>query len=204
MDQWVDGIAPPDSRVPKVSDGTAVFIKFPEGSSGVLGQVPQASLGWPTIPGVLYSGLATVRHNFNFGPRFNKGILDNNPPVETSNVYPSFVSKVDADGNEVAGIRLPEVAAPVATMTGWAHRAVEFGGPDGCEHFGQIIPFKATRLQRDAAADPRLSLAERYADHAAYVNAVTAATNKLAAQRLLLPADAQRYITNAEASRVLK
>ena len=204
MDQWVDGIAPPNSRVPKVSDGTAVFIRSPESSSGVGGQVPQTSLGWPTIPGVLYSGLATVRHNFNFGPRFSKGILDNNPPVATINVYPSFVSKVDADGNEVAGIRLPEVAAPVATFTGWAHRAVEFGGPDGCEQFGQIIPFKTTKLQRDAVADPRLSLFERYADHSAYVNAVTAATKELAAQRLLLPADAQRYISNAEANGTLK
>ena len=204
MDQWVDGIAPPASRIPKVSDGTAVFIRPPRNSSDLLGQVPQTSLGWPTIPEVLYTGLATVRHLFNFGPRFDKGILDNNPPGSTGNVYPSFVSKVDADGNEVAGIRLPEVAAPVATVTGWAHRAVEFGGPDGCEHFGQIIPFKATRLQRDAVADPRLSLAERYADHAAYVNAVTAAANKLADQRLLLPADVRRYINNAEASSVLK
>ena len=204
MDQWVDGIAPPVSRIPKVSDGTAVFIRPPGNSSGVLGQVPQTSLGWPTTPGVLYTGLATVRHLSNFGPRFNKGILDNNPPGGTGNVYPSFVSKVDADGNEVAGIRLPEVTAPVATITGWAHRAAEFGGPDGCEHFGQIIPFKTTRLQRDAVADPRLSLAERYADHAAYVNAVTAAANKLAEQRLLLPVDVRRYINNAEASSVLK
>ena len=204
MNQWVDGIAPPDSRIPKVSDGTAVFIRSPGNSPGVLGQVPQSSLGWPTIPGVLYTGLATIRQLFNFGPGFNKGILDTSPPVATRNVYPSFVSKVDADGNEVAGIRLPEVTAPVATITGWAHRAVEFGGPDGCEHFGQIIPFKTTRLQRDAVADPRLSLAERYADHAAYVNAVTAAANKLAEQRLLLPVDVRRYINNAEASSVLK
>ena len=204
MNQWVDGIAPPDSRIPKVSDGTAVFIRSPENSTGVLGQVPQSSLGWPTIPGVLYTGLATNRQLFNWGPGFNKGILDINPPLATGKVYPSFVPKVDADGNEVAGIRLPAVAAPVATITGWAHRAAAFGGPDGCEHFGQIIPFKATRAHRDAAGDPRLSLAERYAGHAAYVNAVAAAANKLAADRLLLPADVQRYVTNAEASSVLK
>ena len=203
-DQWVDGVAPPDSRIPKVSDATAVFIGSTGNSIGALGQVPQTFVGWPTIPGVLYSGLATVRHLFDFGPRFANGILDKNPPGYTGKVYPSFVSKVDVDGNEVAGIRLPEVAAPVATFTGWAHRAGEFGGADGCEHFGQIIPFKATRLQRIAAGDPRLSLAERYADHAAYVNAVTVAANKLAAERLLLPADVQRYIANAKASSVLK
>lgn len=204
MNQWVDGIAPPASRIPKISDGTAVFISSPRNSPDVLGQVPQDALGWPTIPGVLYSGLATIRQVFNWGSGFNKGILDINPPFATGSVYPSFVPKVDADGNEVAGIRLPAVAAPVATTTGWAHRAAAFGGPDGCEQFGQIIPFKATRAQRDAAADPRLSLAERYAGHAAYVNAVTAAANKLAADRLLLPADVQRYVTNAEASSVLK
>ncbi len=204
MDQWIGGVEPPSSRIPKVSDGTAVFINPPGSAQSLVGQVPQTSLGWPNIPGVLYSGMATVRHHFDFGPGFNKGVLDINPPVETGNLYPSFVPKVDIDGNEVAGIRLPAVAAPVATFTGWAHRAVEFGGPDGCEHFGQIIPFVKTKSQRVSSADPRLSLAERYTDHAAYINAVTAAANKLAFERLLLPADVQRYITDAQASNVLK
>ena len=204
MDQWVDGIAPPDSRIPRVADGTAVFVKATANSANGVGEVPQAALGWPTIPGVTYTGVATIRNLFNFGSQLSQGILGINPPSATGGIYPSFVSKVDADGNEIAGVRLPPVAVPVATTTGWALRAAAFGGPDGCESFGQIIPFKATKPLREAAGDPRLSLAERYADHAAYVNAVAAAANKLAADRLLLQADVDRYVTAADASSVLK
>lgn len=204
MDQWIDGTAPPDSRIPRVSDGTAVMIKASASSALGIGEVPQSSLGWPTIPGVTYTGLATIRMLYNFGAQLTQGILGTNPPVATGSIYPSFVSRVDADGNEIAGVRLPPVAVPVATTTGWALRSAAFGGPDGCEANGQIIPFRATKALRDAAGDPRLSLAERYPDNAAYVNAVTAAANKLAADRLLLPADVAGYIAGANASTVLK
>jgi hypothetical protein len=204
MDQWVDGIKPPDSRVPRVSDGTAVFIQPTDNSSNGVGEVPQDLLGWPTIPGVAYTGVATVRNLFNFGPQFDQGILSINPPIATGQIYPDFVSKVDADGNEIAGVRLPPVAAPVATTTGWALRANAFGGPDGCELGGQFIPFPVTNAQREAAGDPRPSLEERYTDHAGYVSAVAKAANKLARHRLLLPDDVQRYISSAEASNVLK
>jgi hypothetical protein len=159
--------------------------------------VPQATLGWPAIPNVLYTGLVTVRNLFNFGPQFASGIMTINPPTATGNVYPSFVSKVDADGNEIAGIRLPPVVAPVGTTAGWNLRATAFGGPDGCESTGTLVPFApdaATRI----AGDTRLSLTERYGTHANYVAAVTAAANALAAQRLLLPADVQAYITAAQ------
>src|SRR5438093_1555717 len=77
-------------------------------------------------------------------------------------------------------------------------------GRHGCESSGQIIPFAKTKAERDASGDPRLSLEERYADHDAYVAAVTQAANALAQDRLLLPADVQRYIDNAQASDVLK
>ena len=204
MDRWVDGVAPPDSRIPRVADGTAAAIVATPSSANGVGQVPQASLGWPALPGVTYTGLATIRNLFDFGPLLSQGILNVNPPVATGRLYPAFVAKVDADGNEIAGIRLPPVAAPVATTTGWALRAVAFGGPDGCESFGQLIPFRATRAQREAAGDPRPSLEERYADHAAYVKAVQAAATKLAADRFLLQADVDRYVAAAEASAVLK
>jgi len=119
-------------------------------------------------------------------------------------IYPSFVSRVNQDGNEIAGIQLPPVAAPIATTTGWALRAPAFGGPDGCEANGQMIPFAATQAARLASGDPRLSVQERYMNHDNYVAAVTAAAQKLAQERLLLPADVQRYITAAQASTVLK
>jgi hypothetical protein len=125
-------------------------------------------------------------------------------------VYPSYVSKVDHDGNEIAGIRLPAVAAPVATTTGWALRSAAFGGGpgggnmDGCEASGQWIPFQTTKAQRELAGDPRKSQEERYGDHDGYVKAVAKAAKHLEMRRFLLPEDVQRYIDAAEASSVLR
>lgn len=202
LDEWVTrNIEPPKSQVPRQSDKTAVF-SMPQPSG--LGVVPRERLGFPDIPGVTYTGVATVRHRFDLGPVFDEGILTINPPDFSGPVYPSFVSRVDRDGNEVAGIRLPPVAAPIATTTGWALRRAEFGGNDGCEAAGQIIPFKATAKERMAARDPRRSLEERYNDHDGYVAEVTRAARMLEKQRLLLPADVQRYIEEARASTVLR
>jgi alpha/beta hydrolase family protein len=103
----------------------------------------------------------------------------------------------------VAGIRLPPVEAPIATTTGWALRRAEFGENDGCEASGQHVAFKTTKAERLAGGDPRLSLEERYKNHDGYVAAVTKAAEKLEKQRLLLPADVQQYIDQAQASRVL-
>jgi hypothetical protein len=111
---------------------------------------------------------------------------------------------VDQDGNEVAGIRMPPVEAPIATTTGWALRRAGFGENDGCEASGQHIAFKTTKAEREAAGDPRLSLEERYKDHAGYVAAVKRAAEKLHQQRFLLPADVQRYVEQAQASNVLR
>ncbi|TMH56418.1 MAG: hypothetical protein E6H62_05175 [Betaproteobacteria bacterium] len=209
LDEWVsEKRKPPRSQVPtrptaaysmRLDDGTMLV---PAG----VGFVPQAALGFPNIPGVTYSGVITRRYKFDFGPRYDDGIMDVNPPDFSGPVYPSFVSKVDADGNDIAGIRLPPVSAPIATTTGWALRALNFGGGpwDGCEASGQWIAFKKTQAERLAAGDPRLSLAERYSNHQGYVNAVAAAARALEARRFLLPADVQRYIDAAQASSVVQ
>jgi Alpha/beta hydrolase domain len=199
LDQWLDGTQPPASAVPKQADNTAVFTTTGQFSPLGIGTVPQTSLNWPNIPDVLYTGLVTVRNLFNFGPQqFSQGILSINPPQATGNVYPSLVSKIDADGNEIAGIRLPPVSAPVSTTTGWNLRSAAFGGNDGCESTGSLIPFAPTAAARTAKGDSRLSLNERYSTHAGYVAAVTAAANALQAQRLLLPADVLAYIQAAQ------
>jgi hypothetical protein len=202
LDQWVtQGIIPPESQVPRRASNAAVAVPRPGSQTGF---VPQDELGWPTIPGVTYNGLITTRYLLDFGPDFDSGILSNYPPsVAGRPAYPIFVSRVDADGNEVAGIRLPEVDAPVATTTGWALRRAGFSENEGGESDGQHIPFKTTRAQRLAAGDPRLSLEERYRDHDGYVKAVTEAARKLEKQRFLLPADVQGYIEEAQASKVL-
>ena len=202
LDEWVSrGTPPPKSEVPRQADNGAVAVPRPGSQTGF---VPQAELGWPTIPGVTYSGLITTRYLLDFGVDFDSGILSNHPPsVVGRPAYPIFVSKVDEDGNELAGIRLPQVAAPVATTTGWALRRAGFGENDGGESDGQHIPFQTTKAERLAAGDPRLSLKERYKDHDGYVQEVTKAAQKLEKQRFLLPADVQMYIEVAQASNVL-
>jgi hypothetical protein len=201
LDQWLNGTAPPPSAVPSATAKTAAFATTGPYSTIGIGTVPQADVGWPAIPNVLYSGLVTVRNLFNFGTRFNSGILDVYPPQSTGKVYPNFVSKVDTDGNDVAGIRLPEVVAPTATNTGWNLRSAAYGGKsdgtDGCESTGSSIVFAPTATARTAIGDTRPSLTERYVDHNGLVAARTTAANALKAQRLLLQADVDAYIANA-------
>lgn len=188
LDAWVTkNEAPPADRLPRIADGTLVP------------PLPQSGMGFPQIPGVLYNGVHHTGDLFDFGKDFDKGILTVLPPRLVGTPYPVFVPKTDADGNDIAGIRIPEVAVPVATYTGWALRA---DGHDGCDAAGQRIPFAKTKAERMASGDPRLSLEERYPDHAAYVRAVTDAVEKLKAERLLLEEDAQAYIAAAQAAAV--
>jgi hypothetical protein len=108
------------------------------------------------------------------------------------------VPKTDADGNSLAGIRLPDIAAPVATYTGWNLRR---NPPDeGCDASGMVIPFARTKAERMANGDPRLSLEERYPNHDAYVRAVSESAHDLERRRLLLNEDTERYIKAAEGS----
>jgi hypothetical protein len=204
LDEWVvSGTPPPASRVPRQRDETAVMAVPRPGHQTAV--VPQQALGWPAIPGVTYTGLITGRYHLDFGATLERGVVSKYPPsLEGRTAYPIFVSKVDADGNEVAGIRLPPVEAPIATTTGWALRRGEFGENEGCEASGQHIAFAATKAERLAAGDPRLSLEERYANHAGYVTAVRKAAETLQRERLLLPADVQRYVAEAKASAVLR
>ena len=100
--------------------------------------------------------------------------------------------------------RLPDVAVPLATYTGWALRAFPPGADDGADAAGQKIEFAPTRAARLASGDPRPSIEERYPDHAAYVSAVVAAAQELRRQRLLLDDDVQAYTGAAEQSTVFR
>ena len=204
LDAWVAAdTAPPPSRVPRRADHTAVMAVVRPGHQTAA--VPPEALGWPTIPGVTYTGVLTARYFLDFGPKLAEGLVSNYPPPFAGRpAYSIFVSKVDQDGNEVAGIRMPPVEAPIATTTGWALRRAGFGENDGCEASGQHVAFPKTKAEREAAADPRLSLEERYTTHEGYVAAVKRAAETLQQQRFLLAADVQRYVAQAQASDVLR
>jgi hypothetical protein len=191
MDQWVtNNTEPPASRLPRVADGSLVP------------PLPQSGQGFPRIPGVIYNGRMHEGDLFDYGPQFSQGIMTVLPPRLVGTPYPALVPKTDPDGNDLAGIRLPEVAVPLATYTGWNLRAAPTGGDDGCDHFGQQINFARTKADRIAAADPRPSLEERYPNHADYLAAVGAAANALARDRLLLDEDVQAYVKKAQITAV--
>ena len=191
LDQWsTQGKKPPKSEVPTFKDKQLVS------------PLPQDKAGFPNIPGVTYTGLKTTRYRLNYGPNFYAtGIPTINPPVITSPyednpangpIYPSFVPKTDEDGNEIAGIRLPELEVPLATYTGWALRA----GPqanDGCEASGQYIPFPKTKAERLASGDPRKSVEERYKDMEKYSKDVAHSLDRLVKKRFLLCEDVDAY-----------
>ncbi len=187
LDDWVTkSTTPPASRYPRRADGTLVA------------PLPQAEMGFPAIPGVTYNGVLHSGDLFDFGPNFAKGVLTVVPPTLLATPYKALVPKTDVDGNDIAGIRLADISAPVATYTGWGLRA----GPaaqDGCDASGQKIDFKKTKAERLASGDPRLSLEERYGTQQSYVDKVTAAANGLVVDRFFLQEDVAGYIAAAQA-----
>ncbi len=187
IDKWVStGTEPPASRLPRVADGTLVP------------PLPQTEQGFPAIPGVKYNGRMHTGDLLDYGPQSAGGILTILPPRLVGTPYPALVPRADSDGNDIGGIRLPEVAVPLATYTGWNLRAVPVGGDDGCDSFGQQIDFARTKAERMTNADPRPSLEERYPSHADYVNGVAAVANQLARDRLLLDEDVQAYVKKGQ------
>jgi hypothetical protein len=184
LTEWViSGKEPPSSRVPRLQDGTLVP------------SLPQSTVGFPEIPGVSYTGVVSVRELYNYGPEFERGIISYWPPELTGRAYPTLVPKVTADGIDLPGVQLPDIAAPIGTYTGW--NLLRTAPKDECSAMGSFIPFAVTKEQRLTARDPRPSLAERYGTHSRYVAAVEAAAERLVTARLLLPEDANRYIEAA-------
>ena len=118
-------------------------------------------------------------------------------------MIPLLVPKVNADGNEVAGVASVLHQAPLGTYLGWNIVPAGFLKGQMCAFTGGFIPFAETKAQRMAAHDPRPSLEERYGNQKAYVAAVRAAADKAVRDRLLLPEDADRLVQQATASRVL-
>jgi Alpha/beta hydrolase domain len=174
LEEWVtNGTSPPPSRVPRIADSTAVMAE---------------SIKMPAVPG------------FAHAPGANPIVppvdwID--PPARIDNVYGARVCAVDADGNEIAGIRLPPIAVPLGTHTGWnVYRAEP---RELADRDGSFIAFARTRQKRETAGDPRPSLEERYGSREAYVAKVKAAAEALVAERLLLPADGDAYAEAAKA-----
>ena len=193
LDAWVDaGVEPPASEYPDVRNGTLTTLAV-------------AASAFPSIPGVTFPTVVNGLAAFDFGPLFGPrgGRVTALPPTRGRS-YRVLVPTPDQDGHDLAGIRTVDVAAPVGTNTGWNLRAEGPRGHDLCGLSGSFIPFETTRADRIASGDPRLSLEERYGDHAGFVEAVRQAAARSVSQRVLLEDDAATTVALAEASDILR
>jgi hypothetical protein len=167
--QWVESnTRPPDSRHPMLRNQTLVALK---------------AVGFPAIPGV--SDPRTIE-----GPGLTAG--------GHFTALPFLVPRVDADGNEVTGIRVPELAVPLATTTGWNFRSERVGNPSTLYALlGSYVPFARTKAERDARHDPRLSIEERYRDRDDFLQKIRASATTLVSDRFLLQEDVDDVVQRA-------
>jgi hypothetical protein len=192
LDEWADkAIAPPPSVYPSVDRGTLVSVE-------------DAAKVFPAIPGVRYPQGANQLFLLDYGPGFNSkgGRLTTLPPVHGA-AYQVRVPKPGPDGVDMDGIRTVDIVAPVGTSLSWNLRAGT-NATELCGLTGSFIPFAKTKVDREAAHDPRPSLEERYTDHAGFVKAVQDATRTMIKDRFLLDEDAQKMIKIAEESAILR
>jgi len=177
MDEWLrGGAAPPPSRYPRLADKTLVRA---------------ADVAFPALPGV------RAPQTLPAGPRARNALLRRDGGAGAA--LPFLVPQTDVDGLELAGVRLPEIEAPLATYTGWNYRNPAIGGADQLYPLlGSYIPFPATADARAAANDPRAAIVERYASKQAYLDKMRAAADKLVAERYLLAEDVPSVLERAD------
>jgi hypothetical protein len=176
MDKWVrEGAPPPPSRIPRLSDATLV---------------KAADVAFPEIPGVQTP--KTLTAGSRAGNPFVPGGAGEGAPL------PLLVPQVDADGNERPGIRLPEVAVPLATYTGWNFRSAATGGTGQLVPLlGSYIPLTRTKVEREARHDPRPSIEERYPSRQQYLDAINKSAAALVKEGYLLADDVPSVVKRA-------
>ncbi len=199
---WVMlGKAPPPSRYPTLA-------------AGQLAPANKAALGFPSLPGLRTTApepdFIMPVHDYDWGPAFNavdgSGIGAHAPPRIKQSLS-MLAPKVDSDGNEVGGVPVVLLDAPLGTYLGWnitADGARPFHKGQICNYAGGMIPFARTAEERRANQDPRPSLQERYGSHAGYVEAVRKAVARAVSEGFLLEVDATALIAAATASAVLR
>jgi hypothetical protein len=196
LTEWVTKDADPPASV------------YPRLDQNQLVRPDHGAMGFPLIPGKpVPDNMINPFYDYNFGSQFNyrdlSGVITIQPPI-IRGILPLLVPKVDGDGNETSGIPSVLHQAPLGTYLGWNITATGFFKGQGRGFTGGFIPFAKTKSERLAKGDPRLSLEERYHNHAGYVAEVKKATQRLLAERFLLPEDVDRLIRQAEESNVLR
>jgi Alpha/beta hydrolase domain len=195
---WIkDGTEPPPSARPTIAAGTLVApdqVHFPP--------IPANRYDDVSRPGVRFLRLYNPLHPQDYGEDFNteqaSGAISVDPPKVSSGSYGTLVAQVDADGNDLDGIRNIFVQVPIGTYTGWNLFNRSFYEDGFCTLQGAFIPFARTKAERVTTGDPRLSIEERYPSKEMYVAAVRKAADGLVAKRYLLAEDAARLVAEAE------
>jgi len=177
LDHWVTtGQAPPPSLHPRLDDGTAVL---PEHTAAT----------FQALPAVQFPAHLRSIARLDFGAGTDEGTTTVLPP-KVGKPYANLVAAVDEDGNELAGIRLPDIGVPLATYTGWNVRHPDIGGSgQTLSLLGSTILFPATQAEREVSGDPRPSIEERYASKEDYLRRVQQAAEALVQQGYLLAED---------------
>ncbi len=177
---WVrEGATPPPSLYPRVADGSLV---------------PVREVRFPAIPGIRLPLTHKGAWRVDFGPSFlSKGQIDREPPG-VGRPYGVRVPQVDSDGIDLGGIRLPEVAVPLATVTGWNPRAPATGAPD------QLVDFAGSYLtlpKTEGSADPRRSISQRYPTREHYLGLIAESALRLVRDGYLLAEDLPALLERA-------
>jgi hypothetical protein len=184
LNRWAtDDTAPPPSAYPRIDNNSLVS---PD------------KVKLPRIPGLGAPGNVHKAYRADYGVDFlSKGIVSLQPP-KIGSAFPMLVPQVDSDGNDLAGIRMPEIAVPLATYLGW-NLFNERSGPttELAGLTGAFVPLPRTAADRERTNDPRPSIEERYKTRNDYLQLITKAANDLAAKGYVRTEDVPRIVEQA-------
>jgi len=186
---WVaQGQAPPPSKHPRIADGTLVAPS-------------RVAPTFNRIPGVVYPERLHALSPRDYQAGFDLARANHTgggEPMPVGIGFTTLVAAVDQDGNELGGVRLPDVTVPLAAYTGWNVRHKDIGGENQMIGLsGSTIPFPVTRAQRQAKGDPRKSIEERYASRDAYLAQTLQAALELVRLRYMLEEDVEQAVALA-------
>jgi len=185
LDAWTrNGTEPPQSRYPLISKGELV---------------PLTEVIFPSVPSFPFTTYMPQVWRMGFGGDYNITRVITNEPPRLGAPYRLLVPQVNVDGNDLAGIRLPEVAVPLGTYTGWnvtVPQLKDLGYLSGL--VGGFEAFALTREDRQKSGDARLSINERYSGRQDYLNRIKQSAESLVRERFMLADDVPAVVQRAE------
>jgi hypothetical protein len=185
LDAWIrSNTEPPSSRYPAIARGELV---------------PLENVRFPRVPAFPFAAYMPRVWRMDYGPQYATAKVITNEPPAVGEPYRVLVPQVNADGNDIGGIALPEVAVPLGTHTGW-NIAIPPLAPLRylAGLLGSFEPFAQTRADRESTGDSRLSIGERYSGKRDYLDRVGRAVNDLVKERFMLAADVPAAVRRGE------